>query len=801
MHIYNIIIKRNGSELMRNEFHLNFDWKYTPEYKEEMVNPNYNDESFVVVDIPHTNLELPYNYFDEKSYQFVSCYRKSFLIEGGKKSGKRYILHFEGAANYSRVFINGIFVGEHKGAYTPFSFDITEQLVDGENLLAVMLDSSERREIPPFGNVVDYLVYGGIYREVWLEEVSDTYIESVFVRTKDVLNNKKLIETDVEFNESVSGDIKVILYDGEKIIYENKASFSAKTLKLKWRIGDVTLWDTENPKLYTLKVIFGDDEKTTRFGFRECKFKRDGFYLNGKKMKLFGLNRHQSYPYVGYAMPKSAQRADADFLKFNLGVNLARTSHYPNSVHFLDRCDEIGLLVFTEMPGWQFIGEGEWRDNCIDDVRRMVLRDRNHPSVILWGVRINEGADCDELYEITNSLAHELDDTRQTGGVRNMPRSNLLEDVYTFNDFTHAGGKFVLLPAVVVTGLRAPYMVTEHNGHMYPTKSFDCEQLRTEHALRHARVLNKAFGNSRISGVTGWCMSDYNTHKDFGSGDKICYHGVSDMFRIPKQAAAVYSSQQDKTPFMEVLSSMDIGEHPGGQLGNVWIFTNCDYVKLYKNGRFTSKAFPNYKSFPHLPHPPILADNFIGDALTSIEKLDEKTAALLTDVLVAAFTNGFAMPPINYLKTAAAYVNGRMSFSQVYDIITKYIANWGDSQVVYTFEGYKDGKLVKTVTKTAVTDTHLDINADSLTLNHENTYDVTRIELIERDQNGNRLPFSDTSIKLSLKGPATIIGPSTFPLIGGGRAFWIRTNGEKGKITVYVESIKYGKQKIELLSQ
>ncbi|NLA72371.1 MAG: glycoside hydrolase family 2 protein [Clostridiales bacterium] len=786
---------------MRNIFHLNFDWKYTPEYEEKMVNPKFNDENFVLVDIPHTNLELPYNYFDEKSYQFVSCYRKLFVIEGGKKNGKRYILHFEGAANYSRVFLNGAFVGEHKGAYTPFSFDITEQLNDGDNVLAVVLDSSERSEIPPFGNVVDYLVYGGIYREVWLEEVSDAYIESVFIRTKDVLNNKKLIETDVEFSESVSGDIKVILYDGEDVIYENKSPFSAKTVKLKWRIGGVTLWDTENPKLYTLKVIFGDDEKITRFGFRECKFKRDGFYLNGKKIKLFGLNRHQSYPYVGYAMPKSAQKADADFLKFNLGVNLARTSHYPNSVHFLDRCDEIGLLVFTEMPGWQFIGEGEWRDNCIDNVRRMVLRDRNHPSVILWGVRINEGADCDELYEITNSLARELDDTRQTGGVRNMPRSNLLEDVYTFNDFTHAGGKFVLLPAVAVTGLRAPYMVTEHNGHMYPTKSFDREQLRTEHALRHARVLNKAFGNSRISGVTGWCMSDYNTHKDFGSGDKICYHGVSDMFRIPKQAAAVYSSQQDKTPYMEVLSSMDIGEHPGGQLGNVWVFTNCDYVKLYKNGRYTSTAFPNYKRFPHLPHPPILADNFIGDALTSIEKLDERTAALLTDVLVAAFTHGFAMPPINYLKTAAAYINGRMSFSQIYDIVTKYIANWGGTQVVYLFEGYKDGNIVKTVTKTAVTDTHLDINADSLTLNHEDTYDVTRIELIERDQNDNRLPFSDTSIKISLRGPAAVIGPSSFPLIGGARAFWIRTNGEKGKVTVYVESVKYGKQKIELLSQ
>lgn len=786
---------------MRHTYPLNFGWKYLPEYSEEMVKEGFPEDGFVTVDIPHTNLELPYNYFDEKSYQFVSCYRKRFDIEGGVKPGKRYLLHFEGAANYSRVFVNGLFAGRHKGAYTPFSFDITRLLVDGENLLAVMLDSSERSEIPPFGNVVDYLVYGGIYREVWLEEVSDVYIESVFVRTKDVLNNKKLIETDVEFSHSAAGDVRVVLYDGESVIYENKSAFSAKTLKLKWRIGGVALWDTENPKLYTLKVIFGDDEKTVRFGFRECTFKRDGFYLNGKKIKLFGLNRHQSYPYTGYAMPKSAQAADADFLKFTLGVNLVRTSHYPNSVHFLDRCDETGLLVFTEMPGWQFIGEGEWRENCTDNVKRMVLRDRNHPSVILWGVRINEGADCDELYEITNSIARTLDDTRQTGGVRNMPRSHLLEDVYTYNDFTHSGKRLTLLPAAAVAGFRAPYMVTEHNGHMYPTKSFDREQIRTEHALRHARVLNKAFANSRISGATGWCMSDYNTHKDFGSGDKICYHGVSDMFRIPKQAAAAYSSQQDKTPVMEVLSTMDIGEHPGAQLGNVWVFTNCDYVKLYKNGKYTSTAYPDKKMFPHLPHPPVLASNFIGDALVSVEKLDEKTAALLTDALVAAFTYGFSLPPINILKIVAAYINGRMNFSQIYNIVTKYIANWGGTQVTYTFEGYKNGALVKTVTKTAVSKTYLDIKADSSVLKECDTYDVTRVELVERDQNGNRIPFADTAVRLSVKGPASVIGPSSFPLIGGARAFWLRTNGGKGKITVTAETEKYGKQRIELSAE
>ena len=247
-------------------------------------------------------------------------------------------------------------------------------------MLVVELDSTERKEIPPFGNVVDYLVYGGIYREVWLEEVSETYIDNAFVRTLNVLQPKKVLDIDVTFSESAKGELTFTLFDGDKVIGEKKTDFTGRVINAKWAVTDVELWDTENPKLYTLKVKLDDkDEISVRFGFRECRFLTDGFYLNGKKIKIRGLNRHQSYPYVGYAMPKNVQKADADLLKYELGVNLVRTSHYPDSVHFLDRCDEIGLLVFTEMPSWQHLGEGEWRDICLDNVRRMVLRDRNHP--------------------------------------------------------------------------------------------------------------------------------------------------------------------------------------------------------------------------------------------------------------------------------------------------------------------------------------------------------------------------------------------------------------------------------------
>ncbi len=784
---------------MRKRIGLNFNWKYSESFTEDMLRPSFDDAAFTHVDIPHTNKEIPYHYFNEKLYQFVCCYRKSFRLPAEAfENGRRVILHFEGAANYARVFVNGKAAGEHKGGYTPFQFDITGLVHKSSNVIAVALDCTERSEIPPFGFMVDYLCYGGIYREVWLEIVEQTHIEDIFVKTPNVLGAYKIMEADITFSAPVKGTVDLNVTDGKGLSVNKKADIDGCVLRVRWNVKGAKLWDIDDPNLYTLTVSYKADSFSRRFGFREAKFTRTGFFLNGRHVQLVGLNRHQSYPYVGNAMPASAQKADADLLKYRLGCNFVRTAHYPDSTHFIDRCDEIGLIVFTEMPSWQHLGEGEWRENCLQNIREMVTRDRSHPCIVLWGVRVNEGADCDEFYTETNALARSLDPTRQTGGVRNIPRSHLLEDVYTYNDFSHSGGPVKLLPPAVVTGFKAPYLVTEHNGHMYPTKSFDREEIRREHALRHLRVQNKAFGNKRISGATGWCMADYNTHKDFGSGDRICYHGVTDMFRVPKLAAAVYASQQDGFPVMESSSAMDVGEYPGALIGRTYIFTNCDYVEVFKNGEYKSTAYPDKKRYPHLPHPPISPVDFIGDALVTEDGLDEKSAAALKNALVAANADGFLLPPHHYAEVVYAFLHGRMSFQKIYDIITKHFANWGAEQITYRFDGYKDGVLVKSITRTAVTETALALKADSTELIEDDTYDVTRIELLAVDGFGNRLPFADNAVKVSVEGPVSVIGPETFALVGGDRAFWVRTVGRSGKATVTVEAVDLGTYTVEL---
>ncbi|MDU1687380.1 MAG: glycoside hydrolase family 2 TIM barrel-domain containing protein, partial [Clostridium perfringens] len=395
---------------MRKIIHINDQWFYANDYKDEYLKNEFDFSNFERVDLPHTNIELPYNYFDEKSYQFVSTYVKTLKFDNSIK-GKKVFLDFEGVMIAAEVYLNGIHVGGHKGGYTNFSIDITEALkINEDNVLKVVVDSTERPDIPPHGYVVDYLTYGGIYREVSLRVVEPIFINNLYARAYDCLKEEKRLELDIEINnfEEHRDDLEIVVEFGDDIFEETLSTKlpieegkSIKNIEID-QLNMVKLWDIENPKLYEIKVklLKGSeviDEYKDTFGFREAEFRQDGFYLNGRRVKLVGLNRHLAYPYVGYAMPQRVQEKDAEILKYELGLNIVRTSHYPQSIHFLRKCDEIGLLVFEEIPGWQHIGDEAWQAESIKNVKEMIKRDYNRPSIVLWGVRINESQDSHEF--------------------------------------------------------------------------------------------------------------------------------------------------------------------------------------------------------------------------------------------------------------------------------------------------------------------------------------------------------------------------------------------------------------------
>ena len=785
-----------------SRIYINNDWLFATDFKEKYIFGTI-DDNMTQVRLPHTTRELPFNYFSEDSYQMLCAYRK-LIYAPNEWANKRILITFEGAAHYAEVFLNGEKIGEHYSGYTAFSVELTGRFkFDEENILVVKLDCRENLNIPPFGNVIDYMTYGGLYRDVYLDVKEKCFISDVFVKPEATGKIVSDITLDGEILPHTKIRQTAVIEGGENEIFIAEVEASKQDISFCGFIQNVKLWDVEQPNRYTIttelmvkdKII---DTHQVKVGFRQAKFTNKGFFLNGRRVQILGLNRHQSYPYVGYAMPESIQRDDARVLKA-LGVNAVRTSHYPQSQYFIDECDNLGLLVFTEIPGWQHIGDKDWQNQAVKNVEEMVLQYRNHPSIIIWGVRINESPDNHDFYVRTNEAAHRLDPTRQTGGVRNFSKSELLEDVYTYNDFFHDGKKAGCEPkADITSNMDKPYLITENNGHMFPTKSFDNEDHRLEQALRHAKVINDVASYPDICGSFAWCMADYNTHRDFGSGDRICYHGVTDMFRNHKTAAAVYKSQGNYETVLEISSSMDIGEHPASINGKVWIFTNADSVKMYKNGRFIKEYVPHNKHFPSMVKSPILIDDYVGDLLETEEKMPPKKARYIAKavnfVALYGYPNITPMPTKMAHKCLTVYDT---TVDQIVNLYAKYVGNLGSQGTVYRFDAIKDGKIVKTVTKTQMNRLGLEINVSHTNLHEGTSYDVAVVRICAVDENGNLLSYSNEAIKLTAEGPIELIGPDMFSLRGGMSGFYVKTTGEKGEANVKISCPRLEDEVIE----
>lgn len=713
---------------MAGRHNINKGWLYCPQDISGAESPSFDDTAWEMVNVPHTNKLFPHHCFGDEEYQFISWYRRKMKMP----NEPRVFLDFDAVMIAAEVFVNGKKVMENKGGYTPFSVELTGLVQPGsEALIAVRVDSTERTDIPPYGHVVDYMTFGGIYRDVWLRNCGKSYIKNLFARGVDVLASPRL-EADVDVEEPAAGQsITLSLKDlSGGTVAEKTVPITGKrgTIALDGLDG-IKLWSLDEPNLYhveaALKSADGSvlDTYSTRFGFREAWFHNDGaFRLNGEVVKLMGLDRHQMFPYIGQAAPERLQKRDADILKHEMALNIVRTSHYPQSPYFLDRCDEIGLLVLEEIPGWQHIGDDAWKDISYRDIRSMITRDYNHPSIILWGVRINESADDHDFYTETNRIAHELDTSRQTGGIRCFKESELLEDVYTFNDFSNTA----------IDPLHTPWLITEFSGHMFPAKTYDGEERKVEHTLRHARIQNAQMLDKRIAGAIGWCAFDYNTHDSFGSGDRMCYHGVSDIFRLPKWAAHLYASQADpaKRVVLELATNWTRGDRSVGGVEPLVILSNCDTVRLYVGDEFRGEFYPAVKEFPGLKHPPFI-----------LKGLGGLWGASWTDSRVEGCIGGEKV--IEVWRTC--------------DPLPEEIKLWADSA---------------------------ELLADGM--------DMTALNFQIVDKFGNVTPYTSEVVTFAAEGPVEIIGTNPFAPQGGQGAVYIKAKEATGKAVLTASSPRLG---------
>lgn len=630
---------------------------------------DYGDH-FEKVNIPHTPKLEPL--VVNNQWQGKLAYTKRLKIENPQKG--RTWLHFEGVMNKAKVYVNGASVTEHVGGYLPFTVDITNFIQQGDNEVRVEVTNTDNSVIPPGKPLkdLDFNFYGGIYRDVWLVRKNNVYITDPFIE------NTKDAGWQVHFNKveqkNAVGDLKIHLKnDGEteqtitvmaslsiqnEAIYNSQKQVSIQAgetslIELPLALEAPELWSTINPNLYNLEIGIQDqsgillDQVEDKIGIRKIELNEDGFFLNGEKLFIRGTNRHQEYPYVGYAISDNANYRDALKIK-NAGFDLVRLSHYPQDESFLEACDELGLLVMNAIPGWQFYEEGEFVANSYQDIKDMVRRDRNHPSVVFWEVSLNESGMTDSYMREANRILKEelpFEDTYSAGWIDHpaydlfIPARQHAGPPDYWNEYKE--GKRQTFIAEY-----GDWEYYAHNAGFNQTAFGDLsEEARNSRQLRsdgERRLLQQALNfqeaansNRRGSGTIGhanWLMFDYNR----GYADDLEASGISDIFRIPKFAYYFYKSQR---PADELIDHPLVEAGPMVKIASYWtensptnvtVYSNCEEIALYLNDSLVGKKSPKISAISdELLSPPFQFDlgEFQSGKLTARGYIDRKVVA------------------------------------------------------------------------------------------------------------------------------------------------------------------------------
>ncbi|MEG1749377.1 MAG: glycoside hydrolase family 2 TIM barrel-domain containing protein [Tannerellaceae bacterium] len=411
-------VKDTGREV----YSMNPAWRFYKGAQAGAEQTAFNDRNWSVVSLPNGIEYVPTEASGCINYQGEVWYRKHFTPDEALK-GKQLFLHFEAIMGKSKVYVNGQLLTEHFGGYLPVIADLTKAIRWGEeNVIAVWADNSDDPSYPPGKpqDVLDFTYFGGIYRDCWLVAHNNIYITDpnrerttagggLFVAYDKVSEASAdiLLKTQVRnaTSKAFTGIVEYVLQtqDGKQVAIINSKirikAGQAASVDDRLTLANPLLWSPEKPTLYNLLVYIRDKEGTIidgyrrRIGIRSIEFKGiDGFWLNGKPYEkpLIGANRHQDFAIVGNAVPNSLHWRDAKKLK-DVGMEVVRNAHCPQDPAFMDACDELGLFVIVNTPGWQFWNDAPiFAERVFDDIRNLVRRDRNHPSVWLWEPILNE---------------------------------------------------------------------------------------------------------------------------------------------------------------------------------------------------------------------------------------------------------------------------------------------------------------------------------------------------------------------------------------------------------------------------
>jgi len=625
----------------------NQGWKFhLGDLPKAPVGAAFDDDAWQDVSVPHTLINAhrwmldgdpkrdeklamekitvaPDDELQSRYHRTVGWYRKTFKLPKDCAS-RNVFLSFEGVMQTAKVWVNGRLAGEHAiSGYTPFHIDITPFVnFGGENTVTVLVDNTLKQDVPPDPHTKDYMQFGGLYRDVHLVITDKLYITfpweerdaGVEITTPAVAEDEAMVRVRTSVRNSSDAEkqcrleTSILDADGKTVLSRDLtraiAAGAKHTFDQTAAVMNPHLWHPDHPYLYTVRsrIYDGDtlvDQVENPLGVRWVEFdKKTGFSINGKKLFVDGHCRHHHYPFVGEAVPDRYQRFDAQQIR--KAGNAARTSHYPQDPSFLDACDELGLLVLEEPPTWMHRGKGLWMDRLAEAHRRMIRRDRNHPSIISWAVCINHQRAQPELL----NAAEEEDPTRQLAQA----------------DFALPMCYGRRMPSGGALGSEYPNWC----GKWY---RWD-EASMIDQTRQWLTKLNAMKALPDSAGAFSWVMYDYNTLRNSYFQKAVCPNGLVDQYRIPKYTYYSYQAQHDPNPMVFIANSWSPPAKKGNV--NVEVYSNCDTVTLSLNGKSLG-AMEQDKKLPKIKHPPFRKSvPFTPGTLEAVGSIDGKVVARYT---------------------------------------------------------------------------------------------------------------------------------------------------------------------------
>lgn len=638
-----------GDNELREKININEDWYYLERNVENPEKAKQAD-AWIPLDLPHTwNAEDALD--SDPGYRRSGSWYKKDLNFDKISEDKIYKLYFEGSNITTEVYVNGHKAGEHIGGYLGFEIEITEFIKEGSNEILVRVDNGFNPEVIP-SQKNDFFIYGGITRDVWLLKIPRQHISNLKIITPEVSAKNASLRAEVEVRNLVDNsdfELKGVLFDPEgEVVAEKKVEITENGTAISFDILEPRLWDTKSPNLYSLSVSLINNETIKdkvqeSVGFRWFEFKEHGpFYLNGERLLLRGTHRHEEHAGVGAAMTNEQHRKDMESIK-EMGANFVRLGHYSQDPEVYKACDELGILVWDELP-WSRggLGNDQWKSNTRSLLKGMIKQNYNHPSIIIWSLGNEiywlpdfEGGDdtekINEFLKELNDLAHKMDPARKTA-IRKYYEGSHIVDVFSPSIWSgwYSGSYKSYQKAIDKYKkeydhfLHAEYGGSSHVGRhtenpitgegIIKSDGWEEEIVQTE-VKNIAQIgdwsenyivdlfdwhLRISETDSTFVGNAQWAFKDFGT--PLRPENAIPYmnqKGLVDRAGNPKDAYYVFKSYWSDDPFVYIESkTWKERQGPEGLARNISVYSNVDEVELFLNGKSLGSKQKDIEKFP-----------------------------------------------------------------------------------------------------------------------------------------------------------------------------------------------------------